>query len=231
MLFRVVIVCCMAVCISWNGCKIFVEKNASFFRVFWRWRPYSPLICSPYTSLRGVVTNYTIIQFFQCTEESRTPACLITLANKYLQKPCLESQEGVEEATKKTFVREEKSRENLNFVFVCWCCQQELQVAGTISAAVQHWPQQMQGCNYISGSSYRRQDAAFFVRPRVRDGIRLHPQRFHVEHQARLQRHEYIATRGSRLRLPPPKTNLQNVLYISWYFKEKEACEVAVRNV
>ena len=148
------------------------------------------------------------------------PDTRITLANKYLQKPCLESQEGIEEAMKKAFVREEESRGNLNLCG-CWCCQQELQVVGTISAAVQHWPQQMQGCNYISGSSYGRQDAAFFVRPRVRDGIRLHPQRFHVEHQARLQRHEYIAISGPRLRQPPPKTDLQSVLYISWYFKRK----------
>ena len=121
---------------------------------------------------------------------------------------------------KKTFVTEEESRGNLNLC-VCWCCQQELQVAGTISAAVQHWPQQMQGCNYISGSSYRRQDAAFFVRPRVRDGIRLHPQRFHVEHQARLQRHEYIATSGPRLRQPPPKPTYETYFIFRGILKKR----------
>ena len=94
-------------------------------------------------------------------------------------------------------------------------------MAGTISAAVQHWPQQMQGCNYISGSSYRRQDAAFFVRPRVRDGIRLHPQRFHVEHQARLQRHEYIATSGPRLRQPPPKPTYETYFIFRGILKKR----------
>lgn len=95
-------------------------------------------------------------------------------------------------------------------------------MAGTISAAVQHWPQQMQGCNYISGSSYRRQDAAFFVRPRVRDGIRLHPQRFHVEHQARLQRHEYIATSGPRLRQPPQKPTYETYFIFPGILKKRK---------
>lgn len=150
--------------------------------------------------------NNTIFSAYCGKQNTCVPDIRITLANKHLQKPCLERQEGVEEAMKLSFVGEEESRGNLNLC-VCWCCLQELQVAGTISAAVQHWPQQMQGCNYISGSSYRRQDAAFFVRPRVRDGIRLHPQRFHVEHQARLQRHEYIATSGPHLRQAPQKPN------------------------
>jgi len=148
------------------------------------------------------------------------PDTRITLANKYLQKPCLESQDGVGEAMKKAFVREEESRGNLN-LYVCWCRQQELQVAGTISAAVQHWPQQMQGCNYISGSSYGRQDAAFFVRPRVRDGIRLHPQRFHVEHQARLQRHEYMATSAPRLRQSPQKPTYKTYFIFRCILKKR----------
>jgi hypothetical protein len=46
------------------------------------------------------------------------PDIRITLPNEYLQKPCLESQEGVEEAMKKTFIKEEESRGNLN-LYVC----------------------------------------------------------------------------------------------------------------
>ena len=217
----------------------FVERRRlSFHGILKMEAMFGPAICSPLTRALGVVTKNIIIQFFQCVMESRTPACLITRLHwqvNVLRNHAWKVRRGLRKPCRKSFVRDGESRRNLNLcvcvcvcVFVCVLMLPTRAAGGsTICAAVQHWPQQMHGCNYISGSSYRRQDAAFFVRPRVRDMASASTLRVFMLGT----RHAYKGTNISQLAARVFGSLPKNVLYISWYFKEKETCRCCTHRV
>jgi hypothetical protein len=96
---------------------------------------------------------------------------------------------------------------NLEGILICVCVDAANKSCRWQAQSLQQYNTGPSRCKavIIFRAPHTEGNAAFFVRPRVRDGIRLHPQRFRVEHQARLERHEYIATSGPRLRQPPPK--------------------------